>query len=58
MYVTQAAIKPPTFVFFVQDPQAVHFSYERYLANRIRETFALDSVPVRLLFRKRSKQLD
>ena len=58
MYVTQAAIKPPTFVFFVVEPQAVHFSYERYLANRIRETFALDLVPIRLIFRKKNKQSD
>ncbi|MBN1613263.1 MAG: ribosome biogenesis GTPase Der [Deltaproteobacteria bacterium] len=58
LYVTQAAVKPPTFVFFVQEPTAVHFSYERYLANRIRETFALDLVPIRLIFRKRSRQTD
>jgi len=54
-YVTQAAIKPPTFVFFVRDPQGIHFSYERFLVNQIRETFSFDQVPVRVIFRKKGK---
>ncbi len=54
-YVTQAAIKPPTFVFFVRDPQAIHFSYERFLINQIRETFSFEQVPVRVIFRKKGK---
>jgi GTP-binding protein len=54
-YVTQTSVKPPTFVFFVREPKGVHFSYERYLANRIREEFPFDMVPIRLLFRKKGK---
>ena len=52
-YMTQVAVKPPTFVLFVKEPSAVHFSYERYLVNRIRETFAFPEVPIRLFFRKK-----
>ncbi len=52
-YITQVAIKPPTFALFVRDPSAIHFSYERYLVNRIRETFGFPEVPIRLYFRKK-----
>jgi GTP-binding protein len=52
-YATQAAIAPPTFVFFASDASAVHFSYRRYLENRLRETFGFDGTPVRLVFRDR-----
>lgn len=54
-YVTQTGTKPPTFVLFVADPQAIHFSYERYLVNRIRQTFGFEHVPVRVFFRKKGK---
>ena len=53
-YATQAAIAPPTFVFFASDASAVHFSYRRYLENRLRETFGFDGTPVRLIFRDRA----
>ena len=53
-YGTQAAIAPPTFVFFANDASAVHFSYRRYLENRLRETFGFDGTPIRLIFRDRS----
>ena len=53
-YTTQVATKPPTFVFFVNHPEAVHFSYRRYLANRIREATGLDQTPIRTYFRKRT----
>lgn len=53
---TQFAVKPPSFVFFVRDPSAIHFSYERYLANRIREAFDLGRVPIRLIFRKKARE--
>ena len=53
-YATQAAIAPPTFVFFASDAAAVHFSYRRYLENRLRETFGFDGTPIRLVFRDRS----
>lgn len=49
--VKQEAVSPPTFVFYVNNADRVHFSYERYLANVIRETFGYDGVPVRLEFR-------
>ena len=53
-YATQAAISPPTFVFFASDASAVHFSYRRYLENRLRETFGFHGTPVRLVFRDRA----
>lgn len=53
-YGTQTDIKPPTFVFFVSNSKGIHFSYERYLMNQIRDAFGFDSVPLRLIFRKKS----
>jgi len=44
----------PTFVFFASDASVVHFSYRRYLENRLRETFGFDGTPIRLIFRTRS----
>ena len=55
MYATQAEIEPPTFVFFVNDPELVHFSYKRYLENQIRENFDYTGTAIRLIFRKRSE---
>lgn len=52
-YATQTDIKPPTFVLFVSNTKGIHFSYERYLMNQIRETFGFDSVPLKLVFRKK-----
>ena len=54
MYVTQAEVEPPTFVFFVNDPSIVHFSYRRYLENQIRGAFDFEGTGIRLVFRKRS----
>lgn len=54
-YATQVAVAPPTFVFFLNDPQALHFSYERYLENRIRQIFGYAGVPLKLIFRERKK---
>lgn len=53
-YGTQASVAPPTFVFFANDAGSVHFSYRRYLENRLRETFGFDGTPIRLVFRDRS----
>jgi GTP-binding protein len=53
-YATQAAIAPPTFVFFSSDASLIHFSYRRYLENRLRETFGFDGTPIRLVFRDRA----
>ena len=55
-YITQVAIKPPAFTLFVTDPKGIHFSYERYLVNRIRETFAFTEVPIRLFFRGKKRE--
>jgi GTP-binding protein len=53
-YATQAAVAPPTFVFFANDASSVHFSYRRYLENRLRDAFGFDGTPIRLVFRDRS----
>jgi GTP-binding protein len=53
-YATQAGVAPPTFVFFANDASAIHFSYRRYLENRLREAFGFDGTPIRLVFRDRS----
>ena len=53
-YATQAAVAPPTFVFFARDAGSVHFSYQRYLENRIREVFGFLGTPIRLVFRERA----
>lgn len=50
-YVTQAGVAPPSFVFFVNDPDLLHFSYQRYLENCIREAFPFPGTPLRLTFR-------
>jgi GTP-binding protein len=53
-YATQAAVAPPTFVFFARDAGAVHFSYRRFLENQLREAFGFDGTPIRLVFRERT----
>jgi len=50
-YATQAEVEPPTFVFFVNDPELVHLSYERFLENQLREAFGFQGTPIRLRFR-------
>ena len=52
-YMTQASTKPPTFVCFCNDAELFHFSYQRYLENRIRETFGLEGTPIRFVIRER-----
>ena len=52
-YATQAGTAPPSFVFFVNDPQLLHFSYRRYLGNKLREAFGFEGSPLRLSFRRR-----
>ncbi|MFO7972976.1 MAG: ribosome biogenesis GTPase Der [Desulfobacterales bacterium] len=53
-YAAHVSTRPPTFVCFVNYPDAVHFSYKRYLINQIREKTGLDKTPLRLIFRKRT----
>ncbi len=55
-YVTQAGVDPPTFVFFVNDRTLVHFSYERYLENVLRERYGFLGTPLRLVFRSRGEK--
>ena len=55
-YATQVAVKPPTMVFFVNEPQIIHFSYMRYLENHLRKSFVLDGTPLRMILRKRKKE--
>jgi GTP-binding protein len=52
-YATQTGVAPPVFVLFVNDPELVHFSYRRYLENRLRDAFGFEGTPLRLLFRER-----
>jgi GTP-binding protein len=53
LYATQVAINPPTFVFFVNDASLLHFSYRRYLENRIRQAFGFEGTAIKLIFRSR-----
>ena len=54
-YMTQASVCPPTLVFFVNNAQLFHFSYQRYLENQIREVFGLEGTPVRFIIRERGE---
>ena len=49
----QVDVNPPTFLFTVDNPELVHFSYQRYLENRLRETFKFDHTHLKLVFKKR-----
>jgi GTP-binding protein len=55
-YITQVSKAPPTFVISTNFPDGIHYSYERYLINQMRETFGFEGVPIRLLFRKKGKE--
>jgi GTP-binding protein len=55
-YATQVGVAPPTFVIFVNDPELVHFSYRRYLENRIRDGYGFLGTPIRLVFRQRESE--
>ena len=55
-YMTQASVRPPTFVFFVNSEELFHFSYQRYLENRIRETFGMEGTPIRFIIRERGEK--
>ena len=55
LYATQAEVNPPTFVFFVNDAKLVHFSYQRYLENKLRQSFAFSGTPLRLVFKTRGE---
>ena len=55
-YITQASVKPPTFVIFVNDKKLAHFSYIRYIENQLRNTFGFEGTPIRFIIRERSKE--
>lgn len=57
-YATQVASKPPTFVIFVNFPGGVHFSYERYLSNQLRDALRLDQTPIKLVFREKTGRIN
>ena len=55
-YVTQVAVKPPTFVIFVNDKELMHFSYTRYLENKIRDAFDFGGTPLKFIVRERGEK--
>jgi len=55
-YITQVAVKPPTFVIFVNDKELMHFSYTRYLENKIRDTFGFRGTSLRFIIRERKEK--
>ena len=55
-YMTQVSVKPPTFVIFVNDRELMHFSYTRYLENKIREAFGFKGTPLRFIIRERGEK--
>ncbi|MHB1652297.1 MAG: ribosome biogenesis GTPase Der [Desulfitobacteriaceae bacterium] len=56
LYATQVGVKPPTFVFFVNDPELMHFSYRRHLENQLRKNFGFEGSPIRLVLRQRDEE--
>jgi GTPase len=54
-YTTQVAVKPPAFAVFVNDPELMHFSYERYLENKLRDAFGFEGTPIRIFVRQKSQ---
>ena len=56
LYITQVGVKPPTFVIFVNDKQLMHFSYTRYIENKIREAFGFTGTPLRFIIRERKEE--
>ncbi len=55
-YITQVAVKPPTFVIFVNDKELMHFSYTRYIENKIRDTFGFRGTPLKFIIRERKEE--
>ena len=56
LYASQVSSAPPTIVLFVNDPNFMHFSYQRYIENRLRDTFNFDGTPIRIVLKKRTSQ--
>ena len=55
-YATQTGVDPPTFVFFVNDARLVHFSYQRYIENQLREQYGFMATPLRMHFRDKERR--
>jgi GTP-binding protein len=55
-YATQAEVNPPTFIFFANDARLVHFTYRRYLENKLRAAFGFAGTPLRLVFKTRGEE--
>lgn len=55
-YITQVSVKPPTFVIFINDKELTHFSYTRYIENKIREAFGFRGTPLRFIYRERKEK--
>lgn len=55
MYMTQASVRPPAFVLFVNDSKLMHYSYERYIENQLRKNFGFDGTPIRFIIREREE---
>lgn len=56
LYATQVGVKPPTFVFFVNDHELMHFSYRRYLENQVRKSFGFEGSPIRMVVRQKEEE--
>ena len=56
LYMTQAGVKPPTFIVFVNNPEIFHFSYQRYLENQLRKNFGFEGTPIRFITRTRGEE--
>lgn len=56
LYATQVKIKPPTFVIFVNEPEIMHFSYQRYLENKLREAFGFEGTPLQMIIRGKNEE--
>ncbi len=56
LYATQASVKPPTFIIFVNEPELMHFSYQRYLENQLRSSFGFEGTPIIIITRKRNEE--
>lgn len=56
LYMTQAGVKPPTFVVFVNDVELFHYSYERYIENQLRKSFGFEGTPIRFIHREKDKE--
>lgn len=56
LYATQVKIKPPTFVIFVNEPEIMHFSYQRYLENKLREAFGFEGTPIQMIIRGKNEE--